>query len=360
MALPSFRRLLEKAQFALTAFPRVAYVGWPGGGNLGDHVIFEGIRELFRQRLSFFTSNWFPSKVAKAKRYVDIRAVFLGGGTLIGWGAYREAATRLLDAFPSARFIVFGTGVKDALLWREFGVDINIPAWREVLRRSDSLSVRGPLSKMFLQDWGVAQHIQVIGDPAIWLARDRVVEKQRRKRIAINLGPSKGRIYGQDEESVLRVGAELLRKLSQDRWQITLFPVYRDDVAYLAEAAKRAGLPQLRLHTDFLNIPGTLAMLREQDVLIGEKLHSVVLAHCVYTPALMLAYRTKCLDYMESVGCREWAFQTNELDSDLIIDRLRELYAQVNSCQHFLLEQLQIRKGQLQEASRTVCALLES
>jgi polysaccharide pyruvyl transferase WcaK-like protein len=74
---------------------------------------------------------------------------------------------------------------------------------------------------------------------------------------------------------------------------------------------------------------GTVAdLLRELSrcsFFIGQRLHSVVLAHACNIPALALQYRPKVADYMSSLGMAEWSLSTADVSLNTLIDRCDEI-----------------------------------
>ena len=51
--------------------------------------------------------------------------------------------------------------------------------------------------------------------------------------------------------------------------------------------------------------------VRELTAFVGMKLHATALATCALTPSVMLEYRPKCRDYMQSIGQEAHTFKTN-------------------------------------------------
>ena len=351
--LPSVTRFLVSPAY------RALYVGFVGQGNLGDEVLYQAVQSILAGKYVFHTPSYIDHFIGTIGRLRTISAVFLGGGTLIGRGnRYLQSLRAAFEALPTIKFITFGTGVVDVEMWRSFGAPKDTAEWCELLERCEFLSVRGPLSKAHLQSWGFDKAIHVIGDPAMWYALPQVSPKHQRKRSGINLGPSKGYIFGQDEQSVLEFGARLLKLLEQEGWDITLFPTTAADAGYLQQAASHAGI-SARMHEAYLSRDKTLRAMEQQDVFIGEKLHSVVLANCAYTPAIMLEYRTKCRDYMLLTGQENLTYRTDRLDPDEIYAALVALYGDTSSHQRHLYDQMQATRTRLDEAAQqayAVCA----
>src|SRR5690606_34811502 len=123
-------------------------------------------------------------------------------------------------------------------------------------------------------------------------------------------------------------------------------------------AASDAGITA-RMHKPYLSRDKTLKAMEQQDVFIGEKLHSVVLANCAYTPAIMLEYRTKCRDYMLLTEQESLTFRTDRLDLGEIYPALVALYGDVSSHQRHLYDQMQVAEAHLAVAAKrafAVCA----
>jgi polysaccharide pyruvyl transferase WcaK-like protein len=245
-----------------------------------------------------------------------------------------------------------------AHMWESFGKATDKKRWVDLLNRSDFLGVRGPLSKQYLKDWGVTKEINVIGDPVMLLSREDIAAKQGRQCIGINLGPSRGFIFGQDENGILRFGSKLLRELKNRNWDITLFPMVLEDIDYLLQASRMAGIPKPKIHKHFFDLEGTLAALSKQDVFVGEKLHSIVLASCVGTPSIMLEYRSKCRDFMMSIEREIWCWRTDKLYLDQILDQLMDLHENIEIHQAKIVEQMRLWKRRLREASDRVHSII--
>ena len=355
----NLNRLTDSLQFALTRRLRAQYIGCLNIDNLGDDALYLAIQDIFARHITFATTR-IPRKLSNVMGdHINPHAIFLGGGTLIKKSKkYLKHMNEFKRLYPQAKTIVFGTGVGDIEMWNQFGVTTDVSGWCDALELADYVSVRGPLSKQHLEHWGVTRHVEVVGDPAVWLARDQIVPKRHEKRIGLNLGFTKGQLHGQDDNAVLSFGAQFLKRLKADNWQITLFPVITSDVPFLHEAVAMAGIETPPMHMDYLNVRGTLAALEQQDVFVGEKLHSVVLANCVYTPSIMLEYRTKCRDYMLSANQSDCSFRTDALDADLVYDKIHALYANTEQHQSQLFAQLQQLKTNLSRAAQEVITIL--
>ena len=162
--MPSLKSIKESFDFYTK--PSGYYIGWLGHGNLGDEAIFWAFKELFK-RVQFRDYPYIGKILKKFPGLVDY--IFLGGGTLIGnYPMYLDTARMLIDAFPKAKRIAFGTGVRNPVFWKN-NMKSSLKEWVELLNEFDFVSVRGPLSSGILQDYGLdASKIHIIGDPALF------------------------------------------------------------------------------------------------------------------------------------------------------------------------------------------------
>lgn len=101
-----------------------------------------------------------------------------------------------------------------------------------------------------------------------------------------------------------------------------------------------------------------LDSIRECDVFVGEKLHSVVLASAVFVPSIMLEYRPKCLDFQLSLGRGEYNIRIDKLEAADLVDRLEQLSRNRPQEQSKLSTAVAELRGRLRTASDEVIQTL--
>ena len=303
----------------------IGYVGWVGHNNLGDEAMICAFKKLFSpyKIFPYSTITSYPRLEDRLKPKM-LGAVALGGGTLINSPGSFSALKSACENFPNSIKFTLGSGVKNPIFWSGVnGWDNNIAHWIKLFEQCEYVSVRGPLSKKILSDGGF-ERAEIIGDLALSLSSDNIIQKEKKKSLAINFGSGSGRIWG-DEETFFGQMVKLINRLIQENWNITLFPVWERDMEIINIVSKRFSRP-IKVFTGYKSISKSLKFLSGCDVLIGMKLHAVILAHCAYTPAIMLEYRPKCLDYMLSVGMEKFVIKTNNVDTSVILSMLEKLY----------------------------------
>lgn len=324
--------LLEGVRLALWASsqsgPRVAYVGgWLGHNNLGDEALFDACKVLF-SGVSLYPVNARRENVAVARLTRAFHCTMLAGGTIINKnnsGLMR--AQRMLDI---ARYrYVFGTGVADPAFWQGRSLrdgnpwSNNMSQWREVLERCDYVGVRGPLSQRILMDAGVSK-AEVIGDPVLAFADCSLGGRCEQRTLGLNMGVGGGYMWGESEESVFRRLVALASFAKSAGWTVIWFVVWPEDYAVTESAAKESGTDE-HIHAVYVDPAQYLRLVSKMSVFVGMKLHAVILATCAGVPSIMLEYRPKCRDYMESIRQGRLCERVDQFKPENILDRVREI-----------------------------------
>jgi len=294
--------------------------GFPKINNLGDQSLFLAYKKILGQDLIHFQGGRIQTFIAKVFKVEHTKA-FLAGGTLIN----RLGLFSLRDAFKVFNKIyVIGTGVAQNYFWSTQSGFINETSeWMEALKKASYLSVRGPLGKNLLEENGVSE-VEIFGDPVITFALPEKRVVTNKKVIGINVGVSKDAAWV-SEEVIFKLYYDLVTKLLHSNWEIHWLVVCDSDLQITKKVASETKTEQF-IHVFFNDPSKYIQLCQEMCVFIGLKLHSVVLAHCAYTPSIMLEYRPKCLDYMLSIGEDDNCFRLDKINAEQIFARICELF----------------------------------
>jgi len=299
--------------------------------------LFIAFQKLFQRALVLpYKLNDKFKKFEKVCPIPLFKSVCLGGGTLINFNELAPEFEYIQKKY--ARTFVFGTGVRNPCFWATRGKHKDsIQDWVRILKRCEFVGVRGPLSCEILKGHGL-DNVKIIGDLALSLAPSSVKPKSMNKRVGMNIGMSGGHVWGSEEE-VLEKVIGLGNALLDNGWDITFLPVLDRDVPYIRRAVERLK-KRVNIMQDFLSLEKTMHFLASCDLFIGEKLHSVILAMATYTPAIMLEYRPKCLDFMLSMDMQEFNVRTDEMQISWILEKVRRLYSNTAFYQNKIAEKI--------------------
>jgi len=290
----------------------MAYVGgFYGHDNLGDEALYDAAELLFAgcSMLKFPRKPWLTHI---AKVLPQVHCALLGGGTLINQiQSWRVVTARCFEIFEPS--FVFGTGVAHPSFWSsQTGWQDSLKEWKAILGKCNYVGVRGPMSAQLLADAGFGD-VEVIGDPALAFAMERSPENDSfvPDSLGLNIGQADGRMWG-SEARILDECVKLASLARKSGWRVKWFVVYPPDLSITEKAAELSGTGD-EIHRIYSDVAGYLELVRPLSTFVGMKLHATALAACAYVPSVMLEYRPKCRDFMQSIGQDEMTIRTDRV-----------------------------------------------
>ena len=308
-------------QVLKTRSPRASYIGgWLEHNNLGDEALFDAACKMFSQ-VSLVNYPTVGGRILKFPNEILKPCEFgvLAGGTLINSGisyltSFKEAVSFFEDV------IVFGTGVRAPYFWEEYysaEYANNLLFWKKIADQIKYFGVRGPISAEILNSYGF-NNVEVIGDPVIILALDEIPVSLN-KTIGINIGDQGDEIWGKDPYGVAKKYIDIAILLKSKGWEVHWYIVSPRDEKITKHCAEKSGtMANVEYHYTDYNF--YLESVAKMAVFIGMKLHAVILAMCAYIPSIMIEYRPKCLDYMQSVEQHEYNIRCDKINIDRVLD----------------------------------------
>jgi polysaccharide pyruvyl transferase WcaK-like protein len=314
---------------------RVGYIGGQGDANLGDEVMLEAARRLLPGKQLLAVG--FPRQETRlAKGGLSGRGYFesilLGGGTLINDYVWKDRVqTALAQGVPVA---TLGTGVGSCGFGHSEAIDL--AEWKPMLADFKGVGVRGPLSQAALCAAGI-ENAEVIGDLALSLSRDQAATPSEVPCFALNttLPPAHSRDTG--DYSALAELEPLVCELLRKGWQPVPVAMHRADVEPLQRLLHKAGLENRSVDV----IPDAETFFQRVapcHFTVAVRLHTAVLSCCVGVPPLMLGYRAKCLDFMQSMQMSEWHLSIEKVKRGEISEKTMELARTAEQMRPVVLE----------------------
>ena len=350
--MTTIKSIIEEVRFLINKDLKAFYIGWHGNRNLGDEALLCAIQQIFKNKIYFYSKKYVGKGVRYFKPSPHFDYVFLGGGTLINSGA---AYLRPLKSFHDVDKIVFGTGVLDPEFLDYIGISYDLNHWVDELNKCKYIGLRGPLSENILKRGAIKNKLNIIGDPVLFLSNETIYKKKRNKFLGVNISYMNQQLWGNDDEYVIKTIIDVLIKLKNNGWKFKFFPLFDADISCIQKVVKKLKLDEDNvIFKKWMDIDLFMDELGKIDVFIGEKLHSVVLSMCTYTPSIMLEYQPKCRDFMKSMDLEEYNFRTDRLQSDVIIDAVYRLYEDITFIQEKIYDQATHFKKLMQEAATKI------
>ncbi|RSK28724.1 polysaccharide pyruvyl transferase [Bacillus sp. HMF5848] len=344
---------------------KVGIIGNYGHDNNGDEAILQGIITQLtdhllipRQNITIFSNNpantearynmkaayllykkgsFLQSVVETMRRsrsiMKDLDVVIIGGGGILMDMYKRDAPLysthAMLAKMSGCKVIIYGTGAGP--IQTKQGTFLI----KTMLRVAQSVSVRDQESKQLLESIGVTKNIDVIADPAFQLGEN--ISKQPSKKIK-NIGVTAVPYFSEqywpvsDEAVYTQYVTQFAKNLdilirSHDV-NITFFSTkFPQDITvtediHSAMAEKQA----VTILKDNL-YPNTLAKIcEEQDIIIGTRLHSLILSVAAKTPVIGIGYHEKVHNFMKKINKESFFVHIKNLENENMLRDLISKY----------------------------------
>lgn len=322
--MTKLQKIASTLDFLANPFKDIEVFGMFGPGNLGDEaMLVAALQTLPPGRCT----HWQDRAARPAlKRLLDRRRrthLLVGGGTLIHGGNTKWLDYVEMRARQGTRVSFFGTGI--AFLPDQIATEAPpFRRWREVLRGSAEVHLRGPQSVDLARKMGA--QAQVFGDFA-FLLHDPALplpdHAAREDTIGINLGNCLG-----DQAQFEAACTDLVRALARQH-RLVFYAVVESDLEATRRVMQAAGLDEGRhpVRRFYFDPNAFMQSVRAHRAFIGLKLHAAGLAMVAGVPTLMVAYKPKSLDFMAPLGADSRMLLTLPMDAADTLARVEAMLA---------------------------------
>lgn len=342
---------------------KIGIVGNYGNDNNGDESILLGLIEQIKQTFSvnsaditvfsnntqqtselygvqsyplyYRTSNlyktFYTTYLTNQKYVSEFDLLIIGGGGILMDFYRREAHLYSTYALIAKKckvpYIVYGCGAGplDTLTGRLM--------IRLMCKFAENISVRDPKSKKLLEKIGVAKPIEVIGDPAFTLYHPKSEYVERPKKIGLSAVPIYNANYWPSgdveiyDNYISSMAKNLDHLIEEKNIELTFFATkYPHDVAVTKDIQKKMKYAKKATIVDQNLKPKALIdIASKQDVVIGTRLHSLILSTNSATPIIAISYHHKVQDFMDMIGQEKRCCTTDQItQNDRILVSLYE------------------------------------
>ncbi len=341
----NLRLVAERGSGTLRRHSRFAYIGGEGAGNLGDDAMYVAATRLLA-----------PAGVMaydapeRERRLAGLglagpgyfRGAILGGGTLVNprWAAPVRAALR-----QGLELWSLGTGVGSCGFVQPRSV--SLAEWQPLLARFHRLGVRGPRSQRALLALGIDRS-EVVGDPALSFANEAQAPSAEPPRFAISLRYPPTGLIESNSVSVLEQVGPSVKDLLGRGWTAVPLAMQASDVRPLTQLLSEIAGTRAPAVNVVSSVGSFMDKISGCHFCLSVRLHSAVLACCAGVPPLMLGYRDKCLDFMESMELEDWHLEYGVTDPAVVSDNVRRLIDAAPPLRNIVLARAQKWKARLE------------
>jgi len=257
------------------------------------------------------------------KNYVSqFDLLIIGGGGILMDFYRREAhlygTYALMAKNANVPYIVYGCGAGP--------LDTSTGRFmiRLMCKHAENISVRDPESKQLLEDIGVKKEVKVIGDPAFSLHKPKKVQAKKPVSIGVSAVPVYNANYwpsGDEEkyEAYVKSMAENLdHTIDKQNVTITFFATKYPQDVYVTKDIKQymRNKDKVNIINDNLHPDRLLEITSSFDIVVGTRLHSLILATDSQTPIIALSYHQKVSNYMKLINATDRCISLEEIEQD--------------------------------------------
>ena len=360
---------------------KFAIHGFYGQGNLGDEAILKAILQEFSKffniKIVVFSRN--PKQVIATHKVNSVcsegKRSFLhrvweiktsdlfvlgGGGLLKDYGSNSSNVEKWLKLLRLAKRLKVKTALC-AVGIENIRYDKSKRLIKDALNSADLITVRDHISRDILVDLGITNEVKIVADPVILLSNNNI-EKIRKVLmplkviICIRHWFDKGFYIGKPEVNEnfiqsLSIAADFLvehynAKIEFIPFRITSYDDDRVVIKQVMSYMKRKDGANVYPHTptvdEFINI------IKESSLVIGMRLHSLILAASVGIPVIGLAYMPKVRGYMECIEQSKYSLDLETITSEKLTSLIDDVFKNYNAISKKILFEI----SKLQKTSR--------
>ena len=343
---------------------KIAIHGFYGAGNLGDEAILKALLEEFGRfrpiETLVFSCNpeqvsrihGVKSLVSRGKRSslrriweIKTSSLFVlgGGGLLKDYGSDSSSLKGWLRLLQLAKKLkvktaLFAVGVEN------IRHDDSKKALRNALDGVDLITVRDGYSQELLLHIGIDNAVGVVTDPAVLLANPKARERKDVSTspnimICVRHWFNKGEYVENpevNENFIKSLGAALDYLVERYSASISFVPLrtthYDDDriIARQIVSCMKHG-SGIRVHSSAPGVDAFLGMIDQQSLVIGMRLHSLILATAAGIPVIGLEYMPKVRAYMDSIGQGGYSLKIVAVTTDKLVALIEKTFKRYNT-----------------------------
>jgi len=359
---------------------KVLLSGYYGFDNAGDDAVLfaivQALREVLPQVEITVLSNqpektaaqlavhavdrWSKAGLFRAIRQCDV--LISGGGSLLQDVTSKNGILYYLGIIKLAQLmrkkvLVYAQGigpVRDAR---------NRTLTAKILNKAQAITVRDFDSRTELMHMGVYQEVLVTVDPVLGISAEQIdgamglrllqkafpqyVEKQKTLMVAARNWQHSDRFFQEIAQSC--------DAMAEAGWQVMFLPFhYPDDVEAGQKIAAKMTKPSMVL-TDNLGPKETMAILKNADLILGMRLHSLIMGAALLKPMVALSYDPKVNSFMQLLRQPD-CFAVDSVEAEQLIQAMMRLSQRSDQEQQALARNLEIMARQAKAPAELLLA----
>lgn len=344
---------------------RIVLSGYYGFDNIGDEAVLYSIVNLLKKeipnvQITVLSNNpektkstygvesvnrWDLKAIIKAIKQSDL--LVSGGGSLLQDVTSSKTVPYYLAIVKIAQLL------KKKVVFYSQGIGpVNKGFSRflikHIVNKVDGIFVREPASKALLEEIGIKKEIHVAIDPVIGIECKNNKQVVSGKSVGVYLRPWHDKAH---DEKLLQGLSEGLKLLAQNGYKLYLIPMHYDqdrEIAFEIEKVLTTGKDCISKEAvvvvdKMLSIEEVLNYTNSFDMVIGMRLHSLIMAAATKVPMIGLSYDPKVTAFMKEMGI-PYCVDTNRVSEEQFKNMVKELMDKQEEQKAYLEKAYEIKK----------------
>jgi polysaccharide pyruvyl transferase CsaB len=354
---------------------KIGIIGNYGHDNNGDEAILTGILKQLTEELSvhkdhivIFSNN--PENTRKRYGIESVRLLhkkenlvssitatlrasypimkkldllIIGGGGLLMDMYKRDAplyaTLGILGHYAGCKVVIYGVGAGP--------IRTKVGAFfiKQLLKKADQISVRDADSKTLLESIGVKKDIHIIGDPALFLTTsDKKKASSSIQKVAVTAVPYYSSRYWptSDDEKYSQYISGMARNLDELIQEkgvtVTFFSTkypqdvqVTKDIVSLMKYKNQTTIIDKNIYPDEI-----ISLCASHDLVIGTRLHSLILGIVAKTPIIGIGYHPKVRHFLSMIGQLDYYLEIDQLSKNpnriaTIVERMESQWLEIQN-----------------------------
>lgn len=302
---------------------KIALIGWYGKKNAGDEALKCVLEDFFSEfEIHVFGIQSMNEELLNKFQEMDF--IIIGGGGVFNYGspAPFNNATEWLDKIK-AQVIILSVGVTCPIYGPNEQKNL-----RFLLERCAKVSVRDHISKFELERVLPIKQIDIIPDLGILLNSHPF---KFDKGEGIYTGVCLRQKWWRNVETAARKIAETLDKAYENSGLKFVFIPFSTREGIEDDRIINKMIISYLKHDCYINIETELSpeeikyLLSKMDLVIGMRLHSLILAASEGVPVIGINYFTKIRRFMETIGQENFVIDLGEIQTEYLYNKINDV-----------------------------------
>lgn len=372
----------------MAATKQIVLSGYYGFDNIGDEAVLFSIVSLLKKEIPDAKIVVLSNNPEKTKATYDVESInrwdmkavvkvikqsdllISGGGSLLQDVTSSKTIPYYLAIVKIAQFY------KKKVVFYSQGIgpvnkNFSKTLMKMIVNKVDGIYVREPASKALLEEIGIKKPVEVSIDPVIGINLGRESSNTsvevKKPAVGVYIRPWQDEAH---DEHLLQAMLPGLSELIAQGYKLYFIPMHYDQDRGIAETLKEKLMEKGRAEgknlaetmevvDKMLSIEEVLDYTANFDMVVGMRLHSLIMAAAEKVPMVALSYDPKVTAFMKEIEQSQYCMDSNKVTAEEFKENLNRLLINKEKQKEQLVQVFEAKKDKIYLPLNKVKELLE-